>query len=132
MSPITIDLPETLVAELEESFMHGPMLDDDGLRMLTEEQVGRLDGMSVQIQANEHPPPHFHVRYNRENASFSITDGIRLKGVNGLEKFDKNIKQWWKKNYCKLIEVWNRTRPSDCPVGKLEVPPECILKTGNT
>lgn len=126
MPLITVDLPEALIVELEESFVQGPMLDENGMRMLNEEQVGRLGGMSVQIQANEHPPPHFHVRYEGENASFSIADGVRLKGIKGLEKFDKNILHWWKENYCTLIEVWNRTRPTGCPVGEVEVPPECM------
>lgn len=94
--------------------------------MLNEEQVGRLGKMSVQIQSDEHPPPHFHVRYAGQNASFSLTNGERLPGIKGLEEFDRNIKVWWTTHRCELIEAWNRLRPADCPVGAVPVPPECL------
>lgn len=120
-----VPIRKELADELENCFLQGPMFDDDGLRLLVEEEVGKIDGMSVQIQSNEHPPPHFHVRFAGENASFSLSDGKRLLGIKGLEKFDKNIARWWKLHRCELIDDWNRLRPSDCPVGLVDVPPEC-------
>jgi hypothetical protein len=96
--------------------------------MLNEELVDRLNKLSIVILADEHPPPHFHVKYAGENASFGISDGVRLPSVRGLEKYDHNIRKWWSAHYCKLIEVWNRTRPSDCLVGTVPVPPECQPK----
>lgn len=102
------------------------MLNDRGMRMLTEETVAKLNGMSIVIQALEHPPPHFHVRFAGGNASFNIEDGTRLPNVKGLEKFDHNIRKWWSDNRCTLIETWNRTRPDQCPVGSMVVPPECL------
>jgi hypothetical protein len=125
MSVVEIAIPAELTKELEESFFQGPMLTESGLRMLNEEQVARIQKMSVVIQADEHPPPHFHVRFAGENASFSIADGKRLPKVKGLEKFEYNIRAWWKENYCVLIETWNRTRPSGCAVGPMVVPQEC-------
>lgn len=124
MTLVKISIPEDLIEELEESFHQGP-IDDRGLRRLDEELVANVNKMLVIIQADEHPPPHFHVKYAGENASFSIADGKRLPKIKGLEKFDHNIQKWWKKNYCKLIAVWNSTRPSDCPVGPTPVPEEC-------
>lgn len=115
-----------LAAELEDDFHQGPMLDASGLRMLNEEQVDRIGKMSVQIQSREHSPPHFHVRFNGEDASFAITDGRRLPGVKGLERFDHNIRSWWARNRCDLMHSWNRLRPDGCPVGPISVPPECI------
>jgi hypothetical protein len=126
---VELPVPQELVDELAEDFRQGPIVDDQGRRFLIEEQVDRLNNMVIVIQALEHPPPHFHVRHQGENASFAITDGSRLPGVKGLEKFDRNIKKWWTKNLCVLVEVWNRSRPSDCVVGPMEVPEECKEKS---
>jgi hypothetical protein len=123
-----VPIPKNLIDELKESFSQGPMLNERGMRMLNEDLVARVNNMSIVIQANEHPPPHFHVRSGGENASFSIEDGCRLKDVKGLEKYDHNIRHWWANNYCTLIEVWNRTRPYGCQVGPVTVPKECLPK----
>ncbi|HEX4694460.1 DUF4160 domain-containing protein [Sphingomonas sp.] len=123
--PVTVAVNPSLVRELEDSLNMGPMLNADGLRMLNEEQVARFEGLSVQIQADEHPPPHFHVRGRGESVSFAIDTGLRLPGVKGLERYDRNVEKWWRDNRCELILTWNRLRPADCPVGTVPVPPEC-------
>ncbi|MBW3097144.1 DUF4160 domain-containing protein [Pseudohoeflea coraliihabitans] len=118
MSKREIEVPAELIEELEESFFQGPMLNESGIRNLNEEQVARIKKMSVKIWPDEHPPPHFHVRFAGEDASFGIADCMRLPGVKGLEKFEHNIKAWWKGNRCRLIDVWNSTRPADCQVAR--------------
>lgn len=84
--------------------------------------VARVSGLSVKIWADEHPPPHFHVSYQGQDASFSILDCRRLPGVKGLERYESTIRHWWGKNTRRLITVWNETRPTDCPVGPIAVP----------
>jgi hypothetical protein len=116
---IPFDDPES-VAELTESFFQGPMLNEKGTRVLTEVTVAFTGPLAIVIKAKEHPPPHFHVKYQGEDASFAITDCQRLPGVKGLEAYEYNIRQWWKKNKQKLIDKWNSTRPSDCPVGPIK------------
>ena len=106
----------TLAASLAADFRNGPILDDDGRRFLTEETVANLDGLKIQIFSNEHPPPHFRVEYAGETANFSIKDCSKLNG--GLTRWDRNIRRWHASHKSQLIEVWNRTRPSDCPVGE--------------
>ncbi|WP_162241336.1 DUF4160 domain-containing protein [Methylobacterium sp. Leaf113] len=81
--------------------------------------VARIDGLSVKMWADEHPPPHFHVDFQGNSASFSIVTGDRLAGVRGLEKYDKQIRSWWQLNRPALIEIWNTTRPTNCPVGPI-------------
>ena len=129
--PATVPIDPALVRELEDSLNKGPMLNAEGLRMLNEEQVARFDGLSIQIQADEHPPPHFHVRGGGANVSFAIDDGRRLKGAKGFERYDRNIEKWWRDNRCVLILTWNRLRPADCPVGTVPVPPECQPPKGD-
>jgi hypothetical protein len=60
--------------------------------------VARVNGLSMKILANEHPPPHFHVAYSGEDASFSIVDGTRLPNIKGLERYDATIRHWWAEN----------------------------------
>lgn len=126
----TVAVDVGLVRELEDSLNAGPMLDASGRRMLNEEEVGRFTGLSIQIQSKEHPPPHFHVRGGGANVSYSLDTGRRLEGMNGLERYDRNIEKWWLDNRCTLILAWNRLRPADCPVGMMPVPPECEPANG--
>jgi hypothetical protein len=82
--------------------------------------VARVNGLSIRIWADEHPPPHFHVIYQGQDASFSILDCSRLPGVSGLERYERTIRDWWEKNKIRLIKEWNASRPTDCPVGPVE------------
>ena len=114
-----IPLSGPIVEELEKSFQDGPIINDQGQRFLAEHFVEQIGGLKIDIYSDEHPPPHFCVSYQNENASFSIVDCGRLPNNRGLEKFERNIKKWWKKNRALLVETWNRTRPTDCPVGPI-------------
>jgi hypothetical protein len=83
------------------------------------ETIDRVRGLTIKIFADEHPPPHFHVCYQGEDASFSILDCTRLRGVRGLERFEETIIGWWRDNRKALIEKWNSSRPANCPVGPI-------------
>jgi hypothetical protein len=108
---VTKDLEESLTKD----FMLGQIINDQGLRFLTEEKVATLNGLKIQIFSNEHPPPHFRVKYAGETANFTIKDCTKING--GLNKWERNIRYWHASNKQNLINVWNNTRPSDCPVG---------------
>jgi hypothetical protein len=111
------DLARTLAA----SFAQGPIINDRGLRYFGEETVANIGGLKIQIFAREHPPPHFRVLYAGESADYQISDCRKLIG--GLAKWDRTIRAWHAQNKDKLIDTWNRTRPSDCPVGAYREPP---------
>src|SRR5262245_65486924 len=57
--------------------------------------IARVNDLSIKIWADEHPPPHFHVSYQGQDASFSILDCSRLPGVRGLERYESTIRDWW-------------------------------------
>ena len=85
--------------------------------------VALVDGrLKVEIRADEHPPPHFHVVYGGEDASFTLDTCERLKGVRGLKREERIIRLWWSKNRVKLALKWNECRPDGCTVGPIEVP----------
>jgi hypothetical protein len=67
-----VPVPHTIEEELAQSFQSGPIIDDQGLRFLTEEQVANLDGLKIEIFSKEHPPPHFRVLYAGETANFTV------------------------------------------------------------
>jgi hypothetical protein len=79
------------------------------------ERIARLGGLTIEVFAREHPPPHFRVKYNGETANFRISDGEQLNG--GLERYRRVIADWWRANKELLIQAWDSRRPSDCPVG---------------
>jgi predicted DNA-binding protein (UPF0278 family) len=110
-----VTVTDKLIAELAQSFQMGPIY-EEGLRFLNEQLVEQVTGLKIEIFANEHPPPHFRVKYAGETANFTIEDCRQING--GLYKWRRNIKEWHNKNRALLIEIWNNIRPSDCPVGE--------------
>ena len=121
MTEWVIDVEQSLVDALSESIHQGPVIDivdGEGRRLLVEDTVARIDGVKVEIFSDEHPPPHFRVKYQNSTANFKISDCSRINGSDRILKFEKNIILWWQENKQKLIDIWNRRRPSDCPVGE--------------
>ncbi|MBD9592696.1 DUF4160 domain-containing protein [Ensifer sp. ENS05] len=115
---IRIAIDDDLVEELEKLLqMTGP----GGLFM--KHMVSMIDGkLRCEVRANEHPPPHFHVTYDGEDASYCIQTGKRLPKVSGLERYDGTIQAWWQKNQRRIALKWNSSRPFDCRVGPVPVP----------
>ena len=92
----------------------------DGTLLSTRQRVTQLQGLVLEIYPREHPPPHFHVRGGDVDASFSILDCSLLQGQ--ITRGDLELIQLWHAHSRgRLIEVWNATRPSDCPVGPIIV-----------
>ncbi len=116
MAEWKVELTGPPVEELEESLNQGPILDDQDRRLLVEREVDRIDNLKIYIYSDEHPPPHFLVKCSEGSCRFEISDCSPMDA--GLEKFLRNIKRWHKKNKQLLINAWNDSRPSDCPVGK--------------
>jgi hypothetical protein len=88
------------------------------LQLSTAAEVDRFDGVKVFIYADEHPPPHFRVRYQGASADFRIDDCSRM--TPGLERKYGKIWDWYKENRAVLIAFWNKMRPTDCPVGEFK------------
>ena len=88
--------------------------------MYIKELVDRVDGLRIIINPREHAPPHFHVAGADIDALFSIEDCQLIKGNIGPRQ--QHLVRWWHKSAkSKLITIWNRTRPADCPVGPIQV-----------
>lgn len=121
MEETVVELPEELIIELKTSMNHGEIREfyQDGSEsvLVKKAEVDRFKGLKIEIFSNEHPPPHFRVKFQDSVANFKIANCTFLNGQGEVVKYSKNIFKWWKNNKQILIEFWNKTRPSDCPVG---------------
>ena len=91
----------------------------DGSLYTTKQLVEMHKGLKIEIYPDEHPPPHFHVKGSDINVSFSIENCKLLEGTIDSRR-NALIEWWWKRSNSKLIDIWNNTRPSDCPVGPIK------------
>jgi hypothetical protein len=90
---------------------------------ITKHFIAMVEGkLRAEVRSDEHPPPHFHITYDGEDASYSIVTGDRLPNVCGLERYDQMIRLWWKKNKREIALKWNGSRPTGCSVGAVAVP----------
>jgi len=115
-----VSVTKELEEELSKSFASGRIVEftDKGEYVeLKKVQVDRLKGLKIEVFANEHPPPHFRVKFQGSTANYRIKDCKRINGSGEVVRFENNVFKWWKSNKQKLIDIWNERRPSDCPVG---------------
>lgn len=121
MSEVVVELSADEVEELIDSINRGLVWefgpDGEPVYFLTEETVAQVGGLKIEVFANEHPPPHFRVRFQGSTANFTIRDCSRLNGSGEVLRYEKNILHWWRGNKETLIRVWNERRPADCVVG---------------
>ena len=120
MTEYVVEVPEELEDELSKSFASGRIIEftDQGEYVeLKKVQVDRLGGLRIEVFSNEHPPPHFRVKFQGSTAKYRISDCQRINGSGEVVRFENNIFKWWKSNKQKLIDTWNERRPTDCPVG---------------
>jgi hypothetical protein len=80
--------------------------------------VDRFAGLKIELFSREHPPPHFRVICGGEAANYRISDCFKLNGE--LNREYRIIRDWHSENKDKLIEAWNKLRPSNCPVGEYQ------------
>lgn len=120
MTEYVVNVPEEIEDELSKSFASGRIIEftEQGEYVeFKKVQVDRLGGLKIEIFSNEHPPPHFRVKFQGSAANYRISDCGRINGSGEVVRFENNILKWWKSNKQKLIDTWNERRPTDCPVG---------------
>jgi len=117
---ISGDLVEELSSALAE--VHTRQISERGTansdNLSLQVKAPELPDLKIQIYSKEHPPPHFHVDTSENSASFRITDCKMIDGYFPGKKY-KVIRRWWKNNVQRLVNEWNRIRPTDCPVGEV-------------
>jgi hypothetical protein len=80
-------------------------------------EISRFFGIIITMYYNEHPPPHFHVRYGGQKALVAIETLAILRGqlsprVLGL------VIEWAATHQEELMENWRLAREED-PLNKI-------------
>ncbi|MDY7005410.1 MAG: DUF4160 domain-containing protein [Cyanobacteriota bacterium] len=81
-------------------------------------EISRFLGIIITMYYNDHPPPHFHVRYNQQKAlidieNLSILEGKLTPRILGL------VIEWAAIHQRELLENWQRAREQN-PLEKIE------------
>ena len=114
----TAESMEDLATVLSDLLSGGYSVWTDGSLYSIKQLVARVNGLQIHVYANEHSPPHFHVKSPDIDASFTIQDCAFMHG--NIDGREQNLVKWWyKHSRPKLVAAWNNTRPSSCPVGPL-------------
>jgi len=90
---------------------------DDGTVVEIRKLVDQFDGLTLHVYANEHAPPHFHVKCAGREASYTLEDCTLLHGDLGPKR-NKIVLYWFHLSRDRLIDAWNELRPGDCAVGE--------------
>ena len=115
---IIVELPSELYETLDRAFervesQRSRNANPDVIELLLFHS-GRL---KIEIFANEHPPPHFRVKFKDKTANFRIKDCVALNGDVVVTRNVREIRKWWYDHKQDLIDAWNEARPADCSVG---------------
>jgi hypothetical protein len=81
-------------------------------------EISRFFGIIIAMFYNDHPPPHFHVRYGSQRAVIGIADLALMDGdlsprVLGL------VVEWAALHRQELLDNWNRAR-TQVPLNRVE------------
>ena len=101
---------------LSEILSGGYSVWTDGSLYSIRQLVGRAGGLKIHVYAEEHPPPHFHVKSPDVDAVFTIDDCSLIRG--NIDSREQRLVRWWyDRTRSQLVAAWNTTRPTDCRVG---------------
>jgi hypothetical protein len=76
-------------------------------------------GIKIEVFSDEHPPPHFRLSHQNRTANFAIVDCELLNG--DLKLPHRAVRKWWMIHRVQIAEAWNMYRPTDCPVGPIDL-----------
>ncbi|WP_013324371.1 DUF4160 domain-containing protein [Gloeothece verrucosa] len=81
-------------------------------------EISRFLGIIITMYYNDHPPPHFHVRYNQQKAlidleNLSVLEGKLTPRILGL------VIEWAALHQTELLENWQLARDNQ-PLNSIE------------
>lgn len=81
---------------------------DDGTVCFVRQLMGAIDGVSFHLYANDHNPPHFHIKTKdgRIDASLRIDDCSLLNGTPLSSKDEKRVERFWKDHKHNFEKFW--------------------------
>jgi hypothetical protein len=84
-------------------------------------EISRFFGIIITLYYNDHPPPHFHVRYGQQKAIVDMQTLTILQGELSSRAFNL-VKEWAIEHQAELLANWERARQADPlePIAPLE------------
>jgi Domain of unknown function (DUF4160) len=79
------------------------------LQDLSMPELSRFFGIIISMYYNDHPPPHFHVRYGQQKAIVSIQDLAILEGKLSARVWNL-VLDWASLHQAELMKNWNLAR----------------------
>jgi hypothetical protein len=80
--------------------------------------LSRFYGVIISMYYDEHPPPHFHVRYGSHQAKFAIQSGELIIGK--LPRRARSLMEEWRREHVdELVANWELAG-SQRPLRKIE------------
>lgn len=81
-------------------------------------EISRFYGIIITMYYLDHPPPHFHVRYNESRAVMRLADLAILEGqLPG--RVSAMVREWAKIHAAELEENWRKAE-SHKPLSKIQ------------
>lgn len=77
--------------------------------------ISTFYGILIQMFWNDHPPPHFHVRYANSRARIGIQD-LKLLSGNLPPTAERLVLEWAQIHRAKLMENWLLCERQERPV----------------
>ena len=77
-------------------------------------EISRFYGIVIMMFADDHNPPHFHVRYGGNRAIIMIADG-ELSGRMSRKEL-KRIYEWLDLHKQELLDNWERLKNDEEPL----------------
>ena len=68
-------------------------------------ELSRFYGIIIYMFVKDHPPPHFHVKYNEFKALINISDGEIIKGLLPRRAL-RLVQDWAELHQDELMENW--------------------------
>lgn len=77
-------------------------------------EISRFYGIIIMMFADDHNPPHFHVRYGSSRAIVTIDKGI-VQGQLSRKELNR-VFEWLDLHHDELIENWDRLKNGQKPL----------------
>jgi Domain of unknown function (DUF4160) len=72
-------------------------------------ELSRFFGIIITLYYNDHPPPHFHVRYGKQKAIVRISPLTILQGELSNRTWNL-VKEWALEHQAELLANWELAR----------------------
>lgn len=71
--------------------------------------ISEFFGIAVRMFFSDHPPPHFHVAYQRYRAVIAIESGVIIGGALP-PAVHRLVREWAERHRVELLDNWGRAR----------------------